>query len=326
VEEDCDFNEPASNRTRIDTSAYRPDSKQGAWSNRDFAQDRLYPNERPDRKDTCMHVSKEQLACTSTMNCYKDGSYPGRLYSASRELENYCPLPEPLSDLRQLHVDTESAESIIEQKAIGRRIRYLRQKQSISLNDLGARTGLSSSFLSQLETGRVVPTLRNLARIAIVFSTDLSFFFEPVPTPLFKLHRSYERRLMPQTGVADPTYMFKSIGYLVPGRTMDPYFVEFLPSNPNVDGSKHEHPGYEFMLVLSGVVQVAHNSQRYDVAEGDSIYFDSSVSHSYRCKSPSSATAIIVTFSGSLDLVKPQQMARRRRKPFRPQVAAGISD
>ncbi len=34
----------------------------------------------------------------------------------------------------------------------------------MGLVELGRHTGLSASFLSQLETGRVVPTLRNLAR------------------------------------------------------------------------------------------------------------------------------------------------------------------
>ena len=51
------------------------------------------------------------------------------------------------------------------EKRIGERIKHLRLKKSMGLVELGRHTGLSSSFLSQLETGRVVPTLRNLARI-----------------------------------------------------------------------------------------------------------------------------------------------------------------
>jgi transcriptional regulator with XRE-family HTH domain len=65
----------------------------------------------------------------------------------------------------------------IAEKHIGERIKRLRLKKSMGLVELGRHTGLSASFLSQLETGRVVPTLRNLARIAMVFSKDLSYFF-----------------------------------------------------------------------------------------------------------------------------------------------------
>src|SRR5471030_1096900 len=88
--------------------------------------------------------------------------------------------------LRNVHVDGEAAESFIAEKRIGERIKHLRLKKSMGLVELGRHTNLSASFLSQLETGRVVPTLRNLARIAMVFSKDLSYFFEPEPQTLFR--------------------------------------------------------------------------------------------------------------------------------------------
>jgi len=75
-------------------------------------------------------------------------------------------------------VTAEAAESFIEAKRIGERIKYLRQRKQMGLVELGRHTGLSASFLSQLETGRVVPTLRNLARIGLVFEKDLSHFFD----------------------------------------------------------------------------------------------------------------------------------------------------
>src|SRR3974390_3162587 len=111
--------------------------------------------------------------------------------------------------------DPETAERFIAEKRIGERIRRLRLKKSMGLVELGKHTGLSASFLSQLETGRVVPTLRNLARIAMVFSKDLSYFFDSEPAPIFRLHRKADRVRMPQTGVDPPSYYFESLGYLV---------------------------------------------------------------------------------------------------------------
>src|SRR6266481_8040195 len=114
----------------------------------------------------------------------------------------------------------QAAEEVIGEKRIGERIKQLRLKKSMGLVELGRHTGLSASFLSQLETGRVVPTLRNLARIAMVFSKDLSYFFEPEPRTLFRLHRRDERVRLPQTGVDDPSYFFESLGYHVPDRQL----------------------------------------------------------------------------------------------------------
>src|ERR1700681_3354329 len=124
---------------------------------------------------------------------------------------------------QKTQVDTETTERFIAEKHIGERIKRLRLKKSMGLVELGRHTGLSASFLSQLETGRVVPTLRNLARVAMVFSKDLSYFFEPEPHTLFRVHRKKERVRLPQTGVDDPTYYFESLGYMVPDRQLDPY-------------------------------------------------------------------------------------------------------
>src|SRR5271167_1211742 len=132
-------------------------------------------------------------------------------------------------------IDPVSAEAFIAEKHIGERIKRLRLKKSMGLVELGRHTGLSASFLSQLETGRVVPTLRNLARIAMVFSKDLSHFFEPEPHTLFRVHKKHERVRLPQTGVDDPTYYFESLGYMVPDRHLDPYYAEFIPLKAGTD-------------------------------------------------------------------------------------------
>jgi transcriptional regulator with XRE-family HTH domain len=204
------------------------------------------------------------------------------------------PLPEPV-DVSLVQIDGEAAESFIAEKRIGERIKYLRLKKSMGLVELGRHTGLSASFLSQLETGRVVPTLRNLARIAMVFSKDLSYFFDPEPQTLFRVHRKNDRVRLPQTGVTDPAYFFESLGYLVPDRQLDPYFAEFLPKKEGRDSRAHQHVGAEFLYLLSGQLDVTHGEVTHHVGAGDAVYFDATTIHSYSCAGETSATALIVT-------------------------------
>jgi len=201
---------------------------------------------------------------------------------------------------RNLHVDGEAAESFIAEKRIGERIKHLRLKKSMGLVELGRHTGLSASFLSQLETGRVVPTLRNLARIAMVFSKDLSYFFEPEPRTLFRVHRREERVRLPQTGVDDPSYFFESLGYHVPDRQLDPYFAEFLPLKEGRVPRAHQHTGCEFLYLLSGTLEVRHGELTHRVEAGDAIYFDANTVHSYLCTGKTPATAVIVTLQHPL--------------------------
>lgn len=224
--------------------------------------------------------------------------------SASEDPSDNHPLPEPGRDLSGVQVDGEAAEQFISEKRIGERIKYLRLKKSMGLVDLGRHTGLSASFLSQLETGRVVPTLRNLARIAMVFSKDLSFFFEPEPQTLFRVHRARERVRLPQTGVTDPSYYFESLGYHVPDRQLDPYFAEFLAKKGDREPRAHQHAGCEFLYLLTGQLDVQHGDVTHHVEAGDAVYFDATTIHSYVCTGESSATALIVTLQQPLTITQ----------------------
>ncbi len=184
------------------------------------------------------------------------------------------PAPSKNEEMHKTLADSGTAERFITEKRLGERIRRLRLKKSMGLVELGKHTGLSASYLSQLETGRVVPTLRNLARIAMVFSKDLSYFFENEPAAMFRVHRRKDRVRMPQTGVEPPAYTFESLGYMVPDRHMDPYFAEFLPLPENVEPKAHMHAGFEFLYVLAGELALRHGDQEAVLGAGDAVYFD----------------------------------------------------
>jgi len=192
-------------------------------------------------------------------------------------------------------VPPEAAEALIEGKRIGERIKFLRQRKHMGLVELGRYTGLSASFLSQLETGRVVPTLRNLARIAMVFSRDLSYFFEPERPELFKIQRASERQRLPQTGAADPDYFFESLGQVPTEQIIAPYVAEFLPGNGRRAPTPHQHAGAEFLYMLSGRLRLVHEGRSEVLERGDAVYFDPSAKHSYERIGDEPCTALILT-------------------------------
>jgi len=192
-------------------------------------------------------------------------------------------------------VPPEAAEALIEGKRIGERIKFLRQRKHMGLVELGRYTGLSASFLSQLETGRVVPTLRNLARIAMVFSRDLSYFFEPERPELFRVQRASERQKLPQTGAADPDYFFESLGQVPTEQAITPYVAEFLPGNGRRVPTSHQHAGAEFLYMLGGHLRLMHEGRTEVLERGDAVYFDPSAKHSYERIGEEQCTALILT-------------------------------
>jgi transcriptional regulator with XRE-family HTH domain len=220
---------------------------------------------------------------------------------------------------RAAQVDESAAERFIADKRLGERIKRLRLRKSMGLVELGRLTGLSASFLSQLETGRVVPTLRNLARVALVFSKDLAYFFENEPQPLFRVHRRRERVRLPQTGADHPAYFFESLGYMVPDRQMDPYFAQFLPAAGEPEKAEaakpHLHPGCEFLYVLEGRLEVRQGENNATLEPGDAVYFDSGAPHSYLCIGEKPASAVIVTLHQTPHQPPHQPLPARSQQP-----------
>lgn len=61
---------------------------------------------------------------------------------------------------------------------IGARIKDLRTRQRVTLKELAKKTGLTPSFLSQLERDLTSPSISSLETIAEALNTKVSYFFE----------------------------------------------------------------------------------------------------------------------------------------------------
>jgi transcriptional regulator with XRE-family HTH domain len=195
-------------------------------------------------------------------------------------------------------VDDSNVDAAIEAKSIGQRIRRLRLKRSMGLVDLGHRTGLSASFLSQLETGKVVPTLRNLARICMVFEKDLSYFFRDSRTNCFRVSPAKKRVRLVRGDAASPTLIAESMSAMIPDRSVVPCLAEFLPGVTREPFQAQTSPGIELVCVIEGSLDISTDSKKQPLETGDAVWLDANTKRQYRCKGADPAKALIVTFPG----------------------------
>ncbi|HXS13711.1 MAG TPA: XRE family transcriptional regulator [Acidobacteriaceae bacterium] len=201
--------------------------------------------------------------------------------------------PTPPADA--LSIDPIAAEALLSSAQLGQRIKRLRLKRSMGLVDLGRLTGLSASFLSQLETGRVVPTLRNLARIALVFNKDLSWFFESSGHSVFRIQRRRERVRLPN-GSPDPDYIAESFGILVPEGGLRPCLAEFLPGDARSGFLPERYPGVEMVYVLEGTVELRRKGEPHLLEARDVCYISGETPRGYRSAGEEAARALIISF------------------------------
>jgi len=182
---------------------------------------------------------------------------------------------------------------------IGPKIKALRQKKSLGLVQLGEHTGLSSGMLSKIERGQLFPTLPTLLRIAMVFGVGLEHFFvDDEDVPRMAIVRKSERlRLPDRPGETSPAYFFESLNFPVADRTMEAFYAEFEAGAEATE--PHSHPGEEMIYVISGQLIVSIDGKDAVLDEGDAIYFDAAVPHSYRRGGDTlCATLVAVTRSG----------------------------
>lgn len=179
---------------------------------------------------------------------------------------------------------------------IGGKLRRLRLRKKMGLADLGKHSGLSASMLSQLETGKLMPTLPTLSRIAMVFDVGLEYFFDENPAKrVFAISRAPERIRFPERpDAAQPAFFFEVLAHGAVDKRMSAYLAQFPLQGFN-EIREHCHEGWELLHVLSGVLSIRYESEDHYLATGDSVYFDALEPHSYRGRSDPPAQALVVT-------------------------------
>lgn len=177
---------------------------------------------------------------------------------------------------------------------IGSKVRALRLRKKLGLVELGRHTGFSAALLSKIESSKIFPPLGTLLRIAMVFGVGLDHFFSDAKDkPALAVVRKSDRLRFPSAD-KQASYFFESLDFLANDRNSSAYLAEFQAVEPSKNAT-HEHAGTETIYVMSGKLAIAVGSEEHLLAAGDSIYFDSSVPHSYRRIGASECRAIVFT-------------------------------
>jgi transcriptional regulator with XRE-family HTH domain len=184
---------------------------------------------------------------------------------------------------------------------IGSKVRELRQKKHYTLQDVAAKTGLSKPFLSQIENDHVVPPVATLLKLARAFDVGLAYFFQDeVGIDRIAVTRRDERvrvERRPHHRKGEVNYIYEALDTKKTNKHMEPFLVEF-PVQDTSEMIFMNHEGEEFLHVLEGTLEFRSIDRVEILGPGDSIYFESELSHSFRCLGEKPARAIVVVWSG----------------------------
>ncbi|MFS2197096.1 cupin domain-containing protein [Pseudomonas sp. Pseusp3] len=159
----------------------------------------------------------------------------------------------------------------------GLRIKYLRKKKGLSLQQVADRIGRSIGFVSQIERGLSQPSIEDIGAIAQLLEVDyLSFFTSEQELPKHPvLVKRRERSALDYRGGIKDQLLSPDIS----GK-FHMLLTEIAPGSRSSDDLMTD-AGEQGGLVLDGELELTINGETLHLVEGDSFHFTSSTPHSY---------------------------------------------
>jgi transcriptional regulator with XRE-family HTH domain len=185
---------------------------------------------------------------------------------------------------------------------IGEKIRSIRMSRGIAPAEVAAQAGITEVVLGQIENDVVAPPVGTLLKIARALHVPLATFFQEPDEykQKFEVVRAGERHKVRRTagrGNAPASYSYEALAFHLPDRHMEPFLVEFdLNADERLEAVSHA--GEEFLFVLEGEIEFRSDQGVIVLRPGDSIYFDSSLTHALRGIGHVKPKAIAVVYSG----------------------------
>jgi transcriptional regulator with XRE-family HTH domain len=170
-----------------------------------------------------------------------------------------------------------------EDNKIGEKIRQVRERKEMSVEELAKASGNSVELIESLEKGAYIPSMAPLFKIARVLGVRLGTLLDDMPqTGPFVVKSGQSQEVIHFTGsisnLEESTLELYSLAYGKGDRHMEPFIVDLHPKTAdNYELSSHE--GEEFIYVMDGDVELCYGQEKYVLGAGDSIYYDSVIPH-----------------------------------------------
>jgi DNA-binding transcriptional MerR regulator len=169
---------------------------------------------------------------------------------------------------------------------VGEQLARCRRQLGMTLTAVSERTGLSPSFLSSLEQGQANPSVATVQKLAHLYQTNVLSLFG-YKDDVRRLVRPSDRKVLaPSRGVHMELLAFGD-------RLMEPHIFRVAPGAGS--GGSYDHQGEEFLYMLDGTIEIwLDEVERYVLTPGDSLYFESALSHRWRNVGKKEATILWV--------------------------------
>ena len=183
---------------------------------------------------------------------------------------------------------------------LGRKIRDLRLRRGLTVQQLAEATGLSKGFVSQVENGRTSPSLATLRDLARSLETSVAYLVVEEDQAPYVVRRA-ERPNMSVHGSSRVEVMSAQ-----PRRSLELLHAE-LPPGSKMSDKRQFHHGEEVVLCVEGRVNLTCGEHVVVLEAGDSCHYDGRVPHSIENAGESTARLFIALTPAAFEpLLRPR--------------------
>lgn len=159
---------------------------------------------------------------------------------------------------------------------IGARVRQIRHRLGMTVEDLARSAELSVGIVSQLERGQGNPSLSTLLRLADGVGVHLSELLRRDGQDRSAVVRAGERTALPLP--EDPVGLIREL--LTPSLETPMQVIRTLmPPHTSHETRPFRHLGTESVHVLSGRLVVGVGQDQHELGPGDTITYDCTLGH-----------------------------------------------
>jgi transcriptional regulator with XRE-family HTH domain len=176
---------------------------------------------------------------------------------------------------------------------LGTRIKALRTEREVRQKELAEKAGLTPSLVSQIESGKLTPSLHTLGRLAAALAVPIGAFFDQAPNGRIHVGRRREYAVVSFDGSSERWEVLAAGLFRGKVRAVVSTLTRRGTSVPP-ERVLIEPGQMKLMYVLEGKVALHYNGERHLMAAGDSAYLDGGIAHTWENLGPGQARTLWV--------------------------------
>ena len=164
--------------------------------------------------------------------------------------------------------------------SLGERIKSLRAERQLQQRQLAEKAGLTPSMLSQIESGRLTPSLHTLGKVAGALGVPIGSLFEAAPNGRLLVTRQADYPIVSFDGTSEQWHVLGA------GLFQGKIRAVVSTLAPRAKGVKTDKvvlgPGQmKLFYVIEGKVALHYNGEAHELSAGDSAYLDGGTPHGW---------------------------------------------